>query len=278
MDVSVVTPSLNMFDYLKRCHASIVDQQHGMFEHIVVDGGSTDGTAQWLRNTSEAVGIIGPDDGMYDAINKGLKLARGEVLAYLNCDEQYLSGALSRVKNYFAAHPEIDVIAGHTLLIRPNGSLIAFRKVYPLPLPVIRAGHIQMLSSSLFFRRRIIDDGEYFDSRFRDVGDHEFVIRLMSKKYRFAFYREYLSAFTMTGSNRGRNANAFREGNLLEAATPPWIIKLSGPLTAVRWSIKLLSGAYFERMPLEYAVYQSGDSDQRTVFVARRASFRWRTF
>ena len=275
IDVSVITPSLNMLEYLKRCHASVIDQQGGTFEHIVVDGGSTVGTPEWLRDTPDLTAVVGPDSGMYDAINKGLKLARGEVLGYLNCDEQYLPGALGEVRNYFHSHQQADVLAGHALLIRPDGSLIAFRKVYPLALPIIQATQIPMLSCSLFFRRRIVDQGEYFDPQFRDVGDQEFVTRLMRKKYRFAVFPKYLAAFTMTGSNRGRSPNAYREGILLDAVTPGWIRRLSGPLTILRWSIKLLHGAYWQRMPLEYAVYDP-NSGRRRLFVATKATFRWR--
>jgi glycosyltransferase involved in cell wall biosynthesis len=265
-----------MLDYLMRCHASIADQQGVAVEHIVVDGGSSDGTQDWLSMTPSVVGLIGPDAGMYDAINKGLRAATGQVFGYLNCDEQYLPGALRYVREYLAAHPRVDVLAGHTLLVRPHGSFIAFRKVHPLPLPVIQAGSIQMLSSSLFFRRRVIDEGEYFDSRLQYVGDQEFVTRLMRKGYRFAYCPTYLSAFTMTGSNRGRSANAFREGALLDVQTAPWILKLARPLTLGRWLIKLLWGAYFQSTPLEYALYTPADAGRRTTFVVEKASFRWR--
>jgi len=69
-----------MLDYLKRCHASVADQEGVSLEHIVMDGCSTDGTAEWLASTPSLVGVVAPDEGMYDAINKGFRLARGDVL------------------------------------------------------------------------------------------------------------------------------------------------------------------------------------------------------
>jgi len=276
VDISIITPSLNMLDYLRRCHASIADQKGVSFEHIVMDGGSRDGTAEWLGSSDDLVSVVQPDNGMYDAINNGMRLARGELISYLNCDEQNLPGTLRFVKEYFDRHPDIDVIAGDTLLIRPDGSLIAYRKAYPLPLTLLLAAHLQFHSSSFFFRKRIVDSGELFDSRLKDVGDQEFVARLIRKKYRFAFCRRYLSAFTMTGANRGANPAAREEGLALRATRPQWVYTLAGPFRLVRWLIKFMYGAYYERMPIVYSVYESGDANSRRVFLASSASFRWR--
>jgi glycosyltransferase involved in cell wall biosynthesis len=265
-----------MLDYLKRCHASVADQADVMVEHLVMDGGSRDGSAEWIRSSTDLVGVVQSDRGMYDAINKGLRLARGELISYLNCDEQYLPGTLRFVKDFFQTHPDVDVIAGDTLLIRPDGSLISYRKAYPLPLTLLLAAHLQFHSSSFFFRRRIIDNGEFFDPTLKDVGDQEFVGRLIRKKYRFAFCRRYLSAFTMTGANRGLNPQAQHEGLALRATRPRWVLALARPFRVVRWLIKFTYGAYFERMPIIYAVYDSGDVPFRRVFLANSASFRWR--
>ena len=76
-DFSIITPSFNMLDYLKLCCASVADQDGASFEHIVVDGASTDGTAEWLRQARNITSISEKDDGMYDAINKGLSV-RGQ--------------------------------------------------------------------------------------------------------------------------------------------------------------------------------------------------------
>src|SRR5437660_9009586 len=99
--ISVITPSLNMLPYLKRCCASLADQEGASWEHIVVDGESTDGTVEWLRSQPHVASIIGKDQGMYDAINKGLAACTGDIVAYLSCDEQYLPGTLAYIDHYF---------------------------------------------------------------------------------------------------------------------------------------------------------------------------------
>src|SRR3954447_16040811 len=106
VDISVVTPSYNMLPYLRRACASVADQEGCTFEHIVVDARSTDGTPEWLATRGQPH-IVEPDRGMYDAVNKGLRVARGGVLAYLNCDEQYLPGTLRFVRERFAQDPSL---------------------------------------------------------------------------------------------------------------------------------------------------------------------------
>ena len=265
-----------MLAYLRRCHASVADQAGGSVEHIVVDGGSSDGSAEFVRQAPDIVGLVGPDAGMYDAINKGLRLAKGEIVAYLNCDEQYLPGTLRDVKAAFAAEPAVDMVAGDTLLIRPDGSLLAYRKAYPLPRALMLVSPLQAQSSSLFFRRRIFDDGHAFDASLKDLGDYELLERLLGCKYRLRICRRYLSVFTMTGANREFGPNAQREAAQLRSRLPGIMVWLGGPLRLVRWTIKLLAGAYWQPMPLVYSVYTSSQASARRVFVVDRASFRWR--
>ena len=76
-DFSIITPSYNMLSYLRRCCASVADQEGVAFEHIVVDGGSIDGTGDWLKENQHLRSVSEKDDGMYDAINKGLLMSQG---------------------------------------------------------------------------------------------------------------------------------------------------------------------------------------------------------
>src|SRR5215475_7699056 len=112
IDVSVVTPSLNMVNYLARCVASVADQEGVRAEHLVMDGVSRDGTVEWLAALPWLVSEVRRDNGMYDAVNHGFRKARGRIVAHLNCDEQYLPATLSAVVRYFDTHPEVDVLFG----------------------------------------------------------------------------------------------------------------------------------------------------------------------
>ena len=136
MKFSIITPSLNQLDYLKRCIASVADQRGVEVEHIVMDGGSTDGTVEWLEvaterystDTYQLSSVSEADEGMYEALNKGFDRASGDVFSWLNCDEQYLPWTLQEVADYFARHPDIDFACGNTLMLDLDGKLLTFRK------------------------------------------------------------------------------------------------------------------------------------------------------
>jgi glycosyltransferase involved in cell wall biosynthesis len=277
-ELSVITPSFNMLGYLRRCAASVADQPGPPHEHLVVDGGSTDGTVAWLSGETRLSSIVGRDRGMYDAINKGLLASSGAIVSYLSCDEQYLPGTLAFVSAYFRSHPDVDVLFGGTLVTRPDGSLICFRKAYTAIWPFIAASDLYNFPSSMFLRREIVDHGELFDADFKDVGDAEFVIRLLRKDYRMRTVRRYLSTFTLTGSNRSQNPAVRAEGERLRRMLPAWVHRSRVPLNVARLSFKLASGAYFERPPLRYSMYVSATEDggQRTTFETHTPSPRWR--
>jgi glycosyltransferase involved in cell wall biosynthesis len=265
-----------MLAYLKRCAASIRDQEGVEFEHIVVDGVSADGTVEWLKQNKQIRSISEKDSGMYEAINKGLIMAGGEILAYLNCDEQYLPGTLAFVKEWFDRHPGVDMIFGNTLLIRPDGSLIAFRKGYPPRRLYIAASHLYLQSCTMFFRRKLIEEGCIFDKNFRIIGDEEFVLRLLRKGYHIRHVKKFLAGFAVTGKNLSVDDRAAEEKQMILDRFPFYVRGFRWVLNGVRLMEKFLNGAYFFPKPLEYAVYVEGDEEKRKQFVVHKASFRWR--
>lgn len=271
---TVVTPSFNMLPYLKRCVRSVADQGVAV-EHIVADAVSQDGTPEWLSTQRGITPIIERDSGMYDAVNKGLSRARGEIVSYLNCDEQYLPGTLAAVNEFLSARPEVDILFGDALLVSPSGELLSYRKGYQPRWPYIAASHLYVLSCTMFLRRRLIDAGARFDMRWKDVGDAEFVIRTLRGGARAAHVRRYLSAFAMTGSNMSASPNARAEALRLQRSCPRWVRALALPLDVARRVEKVASGAFAQRFPLEYSVYASADDSRRTTFRAQSSTFRW---
>lgn len=274
MNVTVITPHLNHLRYLKRCCASVEDQGQSV-EHWVVDGGSSDETVDWLRGRKDLQWVSEKDRGMYDAVNKGLRRARGELLAYLNADEQYLPGALAAVRAYFDAHPETDMVFGHVLLVAPDGSLVAFRKAYPARWPYVATDHLYNLSCGMFFRRRIVEKGILFDESLRYVGDADFVVRVLRAGYRADILSRYVAAFTMTGKNMSAGPNAQKEHVRLLTCAPALFRLLRHPLRICRRLEKALHGGYTEKFPLSYAVYTDASGTVRQTFTVEKASFRW---
>jgi glycosyltransferase involved in cell wall biosynthesis len=111
--VSIITPSFNKGPYIEETILSIRNQTYKNIEHIVIDGGSTDETISVLkRYDNELKWISEPDNGQSDAINKGWRQAKGDIIAYLNADDTYLPDAIETVVNFFEIHPDSVMVYG----------------------------------------------------------------------------------------------------------------------------------------------------------------------
>lgn len=271
-DFSIVTPSFNMLQYLPQCCASVADQTDVSFEHIIMDGGSKDGTTDWLRQNPRLRSVSEKDGGMYDAINKGLALSGGKYFAYLNCDEQYLPGTLSTVKTYFERFPQVDVIYGNTLYIHPDGSLLLYRKASRLRWQFILASSLYVMSCSTFFRAGIFAAEKAFNTDFRQAGDAELMVRLLRGGYRFVHLDRYLASFMITGENAMMSENCLAELEQLRHEAPAWVSRARPLLNGLRLLEKAASGAYFQHMPLEYEIYTREKLSVRSLFTVKSAS------
>jgi glycosyltransferase involved in cell wall biosynthesis len=268
---SIITPSHNMLPYLKSCCGSVQDQEVSL-EHIVIDGASTDGTSEWLSSRSDIVSISEKDNGMYDAINKGIKLSSGEVIAYLNCDEQYLVGTLKRAQEFFLANPYVDILFGNALIICPDGKLLAYRKGFMPRWQYFWGSYMYLHSSSMFVRRKVFQSGFLFDADWKTIGDAEFVIRVLRNNFAAAHIKEYLSVFIMTGSNLGGSPLVKAELKKFRSSAPFWLRYSTWPTDTLIRIEKLFRGSYFEKMPLMYSVFPIGESRQRSTFVSKKSS------
>jgi glycosyltransferase involved in cell wall biosynthesis len=278
IDVSVITPSFNMLNYLERCVASVADQKGVRAEHLVMDGGSRDGTVEWLKMQPSLVSEVRGDNGMYDAVNQGFRRARGRIIAHLNCDEQYLPGTLETVVKYFDQQPEVDLLFGDTLTVRPDGSLVAYRKTVCPIWPVLSLPPLYVPTAATFFRRKLVDDGMLYDDSYKDIADLAWVVRLVHEGYKLAHVRQYFATFAMTGSNRSQVVPTIEcEITRFLENLPWWIRRFRHQWRLVGWVEKLLAGCYFQATPLQYAIYAPGLTVGRTVFVVQNVSFRWRS-
>ncbi len=122
---SIVTPCLEASSTIADTLRSVREQDHGAVEHVVVDGGSTDGTVAILEAADGPVRFISePDRGLSDAMNKGIAMATGDVVGWLNADDVYLPGALSRVAAAFEGRPDALWATGRCLIIGADGDPI----------------------------------------------------------------------------------------------------------------------------------------------------------
>jgi glycosyltransferase involved in cell wall biosynthesis len=274
MKVSVITPSFRNSRWLKLCIASVADQQGVELEHIVQDAGSDDGTQDWLPHDPRVKAFIEQDGGMYDAINRGWQRAGGEILAHLNCDEQYLPGALEAVAGHFRRHPATDILIADTVIVDADGKFLCCRKCIE-PIQVAIWLYNPTITSSLFIRRRVIEQhGLLFDTKWRDLGDIFWMIEAVKRRLNFAVLRRYTSAFSDTGENMNLKPNARRECELKVEMTPAWIRRCSGPLIQLNRTRNFLRGLYHQK-PFSYALYTHASPSRRVDIAVENPTCRW---
>jgi hypothetical protein len=177
--VSVVTPSLNQAETIAATLRSVREQTYPRIEHVVVDGGSTDGTLEILRKAGESSELrwtSEPDSGMYAAINKGLASTSGEILAYLNTDDSWFPWTVETAVDALQRHPEAGFVFGDLLTLETSGEL-------RLELhPPFRLGYLRrhgfLAQATVFLRRAVWEQEGPFDGSLQLVGDCDYWLRI----------------------------------------------------------------------------------------------------
>lgn len=177
--VSVITPCLNRVRFVRDAIESLLIQDYPRIEHIVMDGGSTDGTLDVLRHYEGRIRWYSESDtGQSDALNKLLRLVEGEIVGWLNSDDFYYEGAIRRVVEAFSSKPDADVIYGRCAIVEERGAFVRMHSTRPFSLPRLvsyDAGYIPVQST--FFRRRVIDAVGDFDTSLRYALDYDWLVR-----------------------------------------------------------------------------------------------------
>ena len=272
---SIVTPSFRNSEWLKLCIASVADQRGVQVEHIVQDSISDDGTLNWLPSDRRVKAHIEKDQGMYDAVNRGYRRATGDILAYLNCDEQYLPGALAAVGRFFAQHPDVEVALADSIITDGDGNYLCHRQLLP-PDPRHIWFHFPFLTSSVFIRRRVITERQiFFDTRWRDLGDFHWVLALLKNRVPMAACHFFTSTFADTGDNMNMKPNAIREKQETARMSPRWVRPLK-PVWMAGHLLRRHRAGHFCLKPMNYEIYTKHSPEQRVNFdVPYPTAFWW---
>lgn len=211
--ISIVTPSYNQVEFIEATIRSVLEQDYPKLEHIVIDGGSSDGTLEILERYQEHIAYISePDRGQAEAINKGLQRAKGEIFAYLNSDDLYLSGALSKVADYFAEHPEVDMVYGDCQVINQEGTVIGYMPGHPFDQKrlVQRADFIPQQAA--FWRKSVHEKVGWFDVKLQYAMDYDFFARV-GARCQVRYLPTPLACFRMHASSKtvSREGHHWRE-------------------------------------------------------------------
>lgn len=276
MRFSIITPSWRSQAWLRLCLASVADQ-HVPLEHLVHDACSDDGTLDWLPHDPRASTVSEPDRGLYDAVNRGVQRATGDIAAYLNCDEQYLPGALQQVGTFFDQHPDVDVVFGDCLIVGPQGEYICERQaLVPRRLHSLVSGNLSFLTAATFFRRHIVGTHHLaFNADYRDLGDAEWAARLVAAGVRMATLGTATSVFTETGANLSLSANAARERDVLRRTAPAWARRAT-PAIVLAHRLRRWRAGHYRPQTRRYAIYTQTSVDRRVQFDVARPTALWR--
>jgi glycosyltransferase involved in cell wall biosynthesis len=179
--ISIITPCLNAQTYIAEAIESVMAQKIQDVEHIIMDGGSTDGTLEILKKYSHLIVVSEPDNGMYDAINKGIGISQGEWIGLLNADDLYPTGSLKQVLEAAARDPRLQAVNGGFAVFEDVGNERKMVRVSPsigadeFWYRIVRGS---TAPNTWFLRRSVFELHGFYDDQYRYAADRELIMRL----------------------------------------------------------------------------------------------------
>ncbi|MFX0133939.1 MAG: glycosyltransferase family 2 protein [Candidatus Hodarchaeota archaeon] len=195
--ISIVIPSYNQAKYLERTILSILNQNYPNFELIIMDGGSTDGSVEIIREYEKyfTFWVNKSDKGQADAINKGFIRAKGDLVVWQNSDDIYLPGAFFRIAREYWKKPNYDIYFGNILLIDSNDKILKEMRFIPFSKKHLIYYDWNLSSQAVFWKRKIFEKNGYLNASLDVLFDWDWFIRLGNSGYRFKFIRHFLGAY-----------------------------------------------------------------------------------
>ena len=215
--ITVVTPSLNQRPFIERTIESVLEQGYGNVRHLVIDGGSTDGTLEVLEAAKERYGdsfdfVSEPDDGQAQAVNKGFERASGDIVGWLNSDDRYEPGCFEAVAAAFSDQPDCDVLYGRAHYVDEEDQLLGVYPTHPEFQWQTLAHECFICQPTVFLRRSVLDRGFRLDEELQMCMDYDFWIRL-GKELEVRFLDRVVASSRMYRDNKtiSRRSEVYRE-------------------------------------------------------------------
>jgi len=213
MKISIITPSFNQAAFIERTILSVLGQNYPDLEFIIMDGGSTDGTLEILKKYEDRIIWKSErDGGQSDAINKGLRMATGDIVAYLNSDDTYAPGALQKVADFFAQRPETKWAYGKCRIIDATDKEIRRPITFYKNLLLKKYSYAKLLSENFisqpatFWKRELHDEVGFFNEEENFCMDYEFWLRA-GAKHPAGMIPEYLANFRYYPDSKSGGVN-----------------------------------------------------------------------
>ncbi len=251
--ITVVTPSYNQARFLEATLRSVHEQGYPNLEHIVIDGGSTDGSVEIIREFEDrlAYWISEPDRGQTDALIKGFSLATGEILAWLNSDDLYEPRTLWEVAEFFTSHPQARFVYGDALWIDTEGRVLRPKKEIPFNRFIWLYDYNYIPQPSAFWRRELYEAVGGLDPRFDLAMDADLWIRF-AERTRPVHVRRIWSRMRLYPEQKNQRLRAVsdQEDEIIRGRylpdEPPWRRRLKKAFAkGMRMGWKLFWGCYW---------------------------------
>ena len=216
--ISVITVCFNAASTIAATIASVREQTYPHVEHIVVDGASTDDTLAVVRADASRVATLvsEKDDGIFDAMNKGVALATGDVLYFLNADDSFVDErVLQDVAQAFEADPTRMLVYGHIVLRDATAGMVAEPAKPFRTRSISEFLHNSFCHQAVFARRALFDRVGTFDQRYRFTADYEWIIRAFKANGGRDFFHvdRTIASYFALGRSRQHVATTYREVN-----------------------------------------------------------------
>ena len=249
--VSIITPSFNQAQFLERTIQSVLMQKYPRIEYIIVDGGSTDGSVDIIKNYQSRIAwwVSEQDKGQTDAINKGFNRATGDILAWINSDDTYYNpDAVTEAVDYLMKNPETALVYADCNFVDEEDRLIGKFKSAQTDYRRLREGYVHIPQQTMFFRAKYWKELGPLDPSFYFAMDYDLWTRIAAKaplKYLtghvWANFRIHTSSKTNVGDERGWQEMLrvhYRDGGSFFApiVAKYYLRKIIGPLW--KWRIK----------------------------------------
>ena len=209
--VSIVTPSFNQARFLEAAIQSALSQDYPRIEYIIVDGGSTDGSADIIKKYSDKLAwwVSEKDRGQTDAINKGFARASGQIFAWINSDDTYEPRAVGQAVRFLLDHPEVGMVYADCNYINEQGRVIGKFPAAQTDLPRLRRGYVHIPQQTMFFRAELWKQVGPLDPSFYFAMDYDLWTRIAARaelrylaEQTWANFRIHASGKTVAADDR----------------------------------------------------------------------------
>lgn len=235
--ISVVTPSYNQGEFIERTINSVLSQNYPSLEYIIIDGGSTDNSVEIIKKYEKDITywVSEKDDGQTQAINKGFRRATGDIVAWLNSDDEYTPGALEAVAKTFMANEKTDFVFGNMLSVDIEGNLLRYDRNTRFSFSALVLFGMVISQPSCFWKKSLLEKHGYLDETKHFSMDYEFFCRI-GKHIHPKHINKPLSRFRWHEEQKSGKILDVRDGDRLVIKStymkdacgpyPVWLVKI----------------------------------------------------